>query len=155
AAARPKRCRSPNRKSLLAIPATPTAIRSHKRKQGQVRTKRAIQTRMPKDRVHQKKKRGRDARPTREHPFAENECSSQTEPADNDRNRCECPSGIAKDNINDSAKQYKEWVSRGLGLMNTRIELLEREGKIDVVDRQIRRHCRDPGQQQQRKYDDP
>ena len=39
--------------------------------------------------------------------------------------------------------------------MNTRIEILEREGQVHVVDRQIVGHHWKPRQQQQREHDNP
>ena len=60
-----------------------------------------------------------------------------------------------QNDIHDAREQHEERIPGRLRLMDPRIELLERKRQVDVIDRQVTRHCRNPRQQQQREKDGP
>jgi hypothetical protein len=120
-----------------------------------MRPQRTIEAGLPEDGVHEQQKRRCRARPSRKHFPAKQISGGQTKSADKDGDDGKRAFSIVKHNIHDAAEEYEERITGRLGLMNAGIELLEREGQIDVVDRQIGRHYRDSGQQQQRDNDDP
>lgn len=105
---------------------------------------------MPEHGIEQKENYCSPANPRRKHSLSEREGDGEAQAACNQRDDKKRLLRIAEHNIEDPGEQHEKGISRRLRLMNTGIEGVEREGKIDVIDGQVLRRNRNPSNEQER-----
>ena len=62
---------------------------------------------------------------------------------------------VADESIHEPAEHHEQWVSGWLGLVNSWVEVLQREREVDVIDREVFDGGKNSGEEEKQYDEDP